>query len=253
MVSETFQAHSLPDDFANRIGRLVATRGDVIEALFDPHSLPDLLTELAVSDEKNQRAITVQVVQRPGGGIVRGIIASPMDDISRGATVLNSLRHIETPLNRDTFKRVVRLLAGPRSRKGNTLKPLETGIKVIDVLCPLVARGTVAIAGEFGAGTTVVMEELVRRLSGGADRVSLFTLVQRWKDEDFSYAAELKKDGFSEGTVGTVQTFFFRAGDGPWTTERLAGLAFADTVIHLSRGMAEKKNLSLRRSSDFAI
>ena len=93
----------------------------------------------------------------------------------------------------------------------------------------------------------------MRRLSGGADRVSLFTLVQRWKDEDFSYAAELKKDGFSEGTVGTVQTFFFRAGDGPWTTERLAGLAFADTVIHLSRGMAEKKNLSLRRSSDFAI
>lgn len=241
MVSETFRAHGLPDDFANRIGRLVAARGDVIEALFDPHSLPDLLTELAVSDEKNQRAVTVQVIQRPGGGIVRGIIASPMDDVPRGATVLNSLRHTETPPNRDTFKRAVRLLAGPRLRKGDTLKPLETGIKVIDILCPLVARGTVAIAGEFGTGPAVVMEELVRRLSGGADRVSLFTLIQPWKDENFSYAAELKKDGFSEGTVGAVQTFFFRAGDGPWTTERLAELAPADTVIHLSRGMAEKK------------
>ena len=149
MVSETFQAHGLPDDFANRIGRLAA-RGDVIEALFDPPSLPDLLTELAVSDEKNQRAITVQVIQRPGGGIVRGIIASPMDDVPRGATVLNSLRHTETPLNRDTFKRAVRLLAGPRPREGDTLKPLETGIKVIDILCPLGARGTVAIAGELG-------------------------------------------------------------------------------------------------------
>src|SRR6516164_3935299 len=91
MVSEAFQAYGLPDDFANRIGRLVPTRGDVIEALFDPHSLPDLLTELAASDEKNQRAITVQVIQRPGGGMVRGIIASPMDDVPRGATVLNSL------------------------------------------------------------------------------------------------------------------------------------------------------------------
>ena len=241
MVGETFQAHGLPDDFANRIGRLVATRGNVMEALFDPHSLPDLLTKLAVSDEKNQRAITVQVIQRPGGGIVRGIIASPMDDVPRGATVLNSLRHTETPLNRDTFKRAVRLLARPRPRKGDTLKPLETGIKVIDILCPLIARGTVAIAGEFGAGTAVVMEELVRRLSGGADRVSLFTLVQRWKDEDFSYAAELKKDGFSEGTVGTVQTFFFRAGEGPWTVERLAELGSLDTVIHLSRSMAERK------------
>jgi F0F1-type ATP synthase beta subunit len=154
--------------------------------------------------------------------------------------VLNSLRHTEAPIDENTFSRAVRLLAGPRPRK---LEPklLETGIKVIDVLCPLVVQGTVAIAGEFGAGTTVVMEELVRRLSGGADRVSLFTLVQRWKDEDFSYAEELKKGGFSEGTVGAVQTFFFRGGDGPWTAERLAGLASVDTVIHLSRGIAERK------------
>jgi RNA polymerase sigma factor (sigma-70 family) len=240
MVAETLQAHGLPDDFANRIGRLAGARGDVIEALFDPQSLPDLLAELAVSDEANRRTMTVQVVQRPGGGIVRGVIASPSGEAQRGATVLNSLRHAETPIDGNTFSRAVRLLAGPRRRK---LEPklLETGIKVFDVLCPLAIGGTVAIAGEFGAGTTVVMEELVRRLSGGADRISLFTLVQRWKEEDFSYAAELKKDGFSEGTVGAVQTFFFRAGDGPWTTQRLAELASVDTVIHLSRGMAEKK------------
>ncbi|MBV9373670.1 MAG: sigma-70 family RNA polymerase sigma factor [Alphaproteobacteria bacterium] len=240
MVAETLQAHGLPDDFANRIGRLVGTRGDVIEALFDPQSLPDLLAELAVSDEANRRTITVQVVQRPGKGIVRAVIASPSGKAQRGATVLNSLHHAAAPIDGNTFGRAVRLLAGPRHRK---LEPklLETGIKVFDVLCPLVVGGTVAIAGEFGAGTTVVMEELVRRLSGGADRISLFTLVQRWKEEDFSYAAELKKDGFSEGTIGAVQTFFFRAGDGPWTTERLAELASVDTVIHLSRGMAERK------------
>jgi RNA polymerase sigma factor (sigma-70 family) len=59
MVGETFHANGLLDDFATRIGRLIAARGDVIEALFDPQSLPDLLTELAVSDEKNQRAVSV--------------------------------------------------------------------------------------------------------------------------------------------------------------------------------------------------
>jgi len=240
MVAETLQAHGLPDDFANRIGRLVAARGDVIEALFDPHSLPDLLAELAVSDEANRQTITVKVIQRPGGGIVRGVIASPPGETPRGATVLNSLRYAEVPLNQNTFSRAVKLLAGPRPRKLD-LALLETGIKVIDVMCPLAVRGTVAIAGELRTGPAVVMEELVRRLSGSADRVSLFTLVQPWKDGDFSYAAELKKDGFSEGTVGAVQTFFFRAGDGPWTTERLAELAAVDTVIHLSRGMAEKK------------
>ncbi|MBV8935312.1 MAG: hypothetical protein JO095_05865 [Alphaproteobacteria bacterium] len=154
--------------------------------------------------------------------------------------MLNSLHHAAAPIDGNIFGRAVRLLAGPRHRKLE-LKLLETGIKVFDVVCPLVVGGTVAIAGEFGAGTTVVMEELIRRLSGGADRISLFTLVQRWKEEDFSYAAELKKDGFSEGTIGAVQNFFFRAGDGPWTTERLAELASVDTVIHLSRDMADRK------------
>jgi RNA polymerase sigma factor (sigma-70 family) len=240
MVAESFPAHGLPDDFANRIGRLVGARGDVIEALFDPHSLPDLLTELAVSDEANRKTITVQVIQRPGGGIVRGVIAFPPGEAPRGATVLNSLRHAENPIDGNTFSRAVRLLAGPRRRQLDP-EPLETGIKVIDVMCPLAVRGTVAIAGELRTGPGVVMEELVRRLSGSADRVSLFTLVQPWRKGDFSYAADLKKDGFSEGTVGAVQTFFFRAGDGPWSTESLAELAAVDTVIHLSTGMAERK------------
>jgi hypothetical protein len=98
MVAETFQAHGLPDDFANRIGRLVETRGGVVEALFDPQSLPDLLTELAVSDEASKRAVTIQVIQRPGGGIVRGITVAPIDAVPHGATVLNSLRHTATPI-----------------------------------------------------------------------------------------------------------------------------------------------------------
>jgi F0F1-type ATP synthase beta subunit len=119
---------------------------------------------------------------------------------------------------------------------------LETGIKVIDVMCPLVAGGTVAIAGEFAAGTTVVMEALVRRLSGGTERVSLFALVE-WPEREpgFSYAEELKKEGFSGGTVGAVQSFFFRAEDGPWTEDRLAGLATVDAVVHLSREVAKAK------------
>jgi F0F1-type ATP synthase beta subunit len=116
-------------------------------------------------------------------------------------------------------------------------KLLETGIKVIDVMCPLVAGGSVAIAGELGTGISVVTEELVRRLSHGTDRVSLFTLIPQRPDSPpgWSVAEELKKDGYSEGTVGVVQTFFFRAEGGPWTADRLAALAPVDVVIHLSR------------------
>src|SRR6202022_3793023 len=64
MVTDTLHAHALPNDFAHRIGRLIEARGNVVEALFDPTSLPDLLSEIAVSDEAQRRAVTVQVVQR---------------------------------------------------------------------------------------------------------------------------------------------------------------------------------------------
>ncbi|HTC05056.1 MAG TPA: hypothetical protein VK749_16745 [Xanthobacteraceae bacterium] len=54
---------------------------------------------------------------------------------------------------------------------------METGIKVIDVMCPLVAGGILAIATDIGAGVMVMMEELVRRLSGGCDPLSIFVMM----------------------------------------------------------------------------
>jgi RNA polymerase sigma factor (sigma-70 family) len=247
MMTETLRSHGLPDDFAHRIGRLVDTRDVVVDALFDPQSLPDLLSELAVSDEANRRLVTVQVIQRPGRGVVRAVVLPstdglPVDAPPRGTAVLNALRRSETPVDRAALERVLPLLVRPQ--KDESPRMLETGIKVIDVMCPLLAGGTVAIAGEFGAGATVVMEELVRRLSGGADGVSLFTLLAPWPGErepGYSLADALKQEGFSEGTVGAVQTFFFRGQDGPWTPEQVEGLRPVDTVIHLARDMAKAK------------
>jgi RNA polymerase sigma factor (sigma-70 family) len=243
MTAETLKAHALPDDFANRIGRLVQARGHVVEALFDPASLPDLMGELALSDERHRSSVALQVIQRPGGGIVRAVAAAPVDSVARGATVLSSGRESDTPADAFGLDRIVPMLTGRSIGAGGEARPLETGIKVIDVMCPLTAAGSVAIAGELGTGITVVSEELVRRLSGGADRVSLFTLVPRWPDAPpgKTFTQLLKEDGYSEGTVGAVQTFFLRSGEGPWTRERLAALAPADTVIHLSRAIIETR------------
>jgi F0F1-type ATP synthase beta subunit len=102
-------------------------------------------------------------------------------------------------------------------------------------MCPLVAGGTLAIAGEWEAGTAVVLEELVRRLSGGTDRVSIFTFVPG--GGTMTYREMMEKEGYSDGTVGAVQTFFFRREDGPWTTESLATLSGVDTVIRLSQAL----------------
>lgn len=240
MAKTTLTANALPDDFANRIGRLVASRGGVVEALFDPTSPPDILAELAVSDEAHRRGVAVQVVQRPGDGIVRGIVVSSVDALPRGATVLNSGRHSATPVSEVGLAQLVPVLAGRAPASGRAGQLLETGIKVVDVMCPLAAGGTVALAGEARAGTFVVLEELVRRLAAQSEPVSFFAVVpEAYRTEGLSFAEGLKKDGYSEGTLGPVQTFFFWGHEDPWTLKRLAALAPVDTVVHLSRARIE--------------
>ena len=234
IMKNTLRAHPLPDDFAARVGWVVRAREHVVEARFDPASLPDVLTELAVSDEPRQRAVTLQVVQRLDNGIVRCVATSPVATLSPGMTVLSAGREIATPVSREAFDRIVQLLA-PSSLVPGTLVP--TGIKVIDVMCPLVAGGTLAIAGEWKAGTAVVLEELVRRLSGGTDRVSIFTFVPG--GGTMTYREMMEKEGYSDGTVGNVQTFFFRREDGPWTSESLSTLTGVDVVIRLSEALGQ--------------
>jgi len=244
MVTNTLHSQGLSDDFANRIGRLIETRGDMVEALFDPTSLPDLMTELAVSDEARKRSVTIQVMQRSGGGIVRGVANAPIETLPRGATVLSSRRRSRTLIDQMQFDRLVPLLTAAATDGRQSSEIVETGIKVIDVMCPIRAGGSVAIAGEYGAGTTVVMEEIVRRISKSSHPVTLFVLIpppsEIWPpslDENRSLAEELKNEGYSEGTVGAVQTFFLTGVAGPWTAETLAALAPVDTVVQLARKM----------------
>jgi F-type H+-transporting ATPase subunit beta len=88
----------------------------------------------------------------------------------------------------------------------------------------------------------------VRRVSDGRDALTMFILVPpptpEWPPAlapGYSFADELRKEGYSEGTRGNVQGFFLRTEDGPWTAERLAMLAPSDTVIRLSRALARAK------------
>ena len=232
MVKDTLEAHRLPDDFAARIGRIVRAREGVVEVIFDPTNLPDPLTELTVSDESQRRAVKVQVVQLLEDGVVRCVPMSPSEGLTPGMTVLNSGRRTEMPVSREVLDGAVRLLAGRARDPGHRPELLETGIKVIDVMCPLVRGGTVVIAGEYGAGTLVLVEELVRRLSGEPRGVSLFTFIP--PGPSLSFQEVWAKEGYTGGTVGSVQTFYF-VGEEAWTVDRLSALPAVDVVIRLSR------------------
>jgi F0F1-type ATP synthase beta subunit len=184
----------------------------------------------------------VQVIQPPTGGIVRGIALSPTDALPRGSTVLSSGNQSETPVNLHELGRILPQLAGPSPVAAGAARLLGTGIKVIDVMCPLVAGGNAIIAGEL-CNPTYTLYELTHRLKDGPDGLKLFALLQVWRDAPpgFSFPASLKEEGLADIPCGAVQQFFLRAEDGPWTASRLSPLDPFDVVIRHSRQLARAR------------
>jgi len=189
-------------------------------------------------------------MQRSGGGIVRGVANAPIEPLPRGATVLSSRRRSRTSIDQVQFDRLVPLLTAAATDgrpSSENCRDRHQGDRrdVPDPRRPAASP----LPAEYGAGTTVVMEEIVRRISKSSHPVTLFVLIpppsEIWPpslDENRSLAEELKNEGYSEGTVGAVQTFFLTGVAGPWTAETLAALAPIDTVVQLARAMILRKN-----------
>jgi hypothetical protein len=184
-------------------------------------------------------AVTVQVGQRTEGGIVRAIASAPCGTFRRGATVLNSGGHARASVGRDTLGRVVAELAGPSPLDAGTPVLLETGIKLIDLLCPLLAGGSALIVGEERTGMMVLMGALVRRLADAGPPLSLVVMMPsgatwgRHAGAAFTYVQALAEDSFSEGTKGGVQTVFLLGPEAAGTADSLSGPELADAIIHL--------------------
>ncbi len=144
------------------VGKIVQVQGPVVDAHFAPGDLPNILNALKISDAERHISVTVEVSQHLGNDVVRCIAMSTTDGLMRGMDVTDTGAAISVPVGEETLGRVFNLLGEPIDKKGDpgisssgirstapprhsktrqpTFEVLETGIKVIDLLCPYPER-----------------------------------------------------------------------------------------------------------------
>ena len=163
-------------------GRIVQIIGAVVDVEFPRESVPKVYDALKVG-EKN---LVLEVQQQLGDGVVRAIAMGTTEGISRGLPVENTGSPITVPVGTETLGRIMDVLGDPIDEKGPigeqermeihrkapgyadqaaTNELLETGIKVIDLICPFAKGGKVGLFGGAGVGKTVNMMELIRNIA----------------------------------------------------------------------------------------
>jgi F-type H+-transporting ATPase subunit beta len=190
-------------------GRIVQIIGAVIDVEFDRDSVPAVYEALKVAGT----GLTLEVQQQLGDGVVRAIAMGASEGLSRGMAVDGTGAPIQVPVGEETLGRIVNVLGEPIDEKGPInardtapihRKPptyldqkggnevLETGVKVIDLMCPFARGGKVGLFGGAGVGKTVTMSELIRNIATEHSGLSVFAGVgERTREgNDFYYEME---------------------------------------------------------------
>ncbi len=190
-------------------GKIVQIIGAVVDVEFPRDAIPHVYDALKL-DENN---LTLEVQQLLGDGVVRTIAMGSSDGLKRGMTVSNTGAPITVPVGKGTLGRIVDVLgasvdeAGPidtdKSRAIHQTAPkfdelsattelLETGIKVIDLLCPFAKGGKVGLFGGAGVGKTVNMMELINNIAKAHSGLSVFAGVGERTREGNDFYHEMK-------------------------------------------------------------
>ncbi|MDY6883461.1 MAG: F0F1 ATP synthase subunit beta, partial [Pseudomonadota bacterium] len=159
--------------------------GAVVDIEFPQDAVPRVYDALRVT-EGDLSGLTLEVQQQLGGGVVRGIALGTTDGLKRGLTVENTGNPIMVPVGTKTLGRIMDVLGNPIDEAGpigeeermsihreapsyedqsSSVELLETGIKVIDLVCPFAKGGKVGLFGGAGVGKTVNMMELIRNIA----------------------------------------------------------------------------------------
>ncbi len=172
-------------------GKIVQIIGAVVDVEFPRDNVPKVYDALIVEDNN----LTLEVQQQIGDGVVRTIAMGTTDGLQRGLATNNTGKPIQVPVGQKTLGRIMDVLGTPIDEKGDigeeerwsihreapsyedqasTTELLETGIKVIDLMCPFAKGGKVGLFGGAGVGKTVNMMELIRNIATEHSGYSVF-------------------------------------------------------------------------------
>jgi len=231
-------------------GKIVQCIGAVVDIEFPRDQMPkiyDALTLGAGSGSLVEAGLTFEVEQQLGDGVVRTIAMGSSDGLKRGMSVVNTHNPISVPVGIGTLGRIMDVLGRPideageipceerraihqKAPKFDELSPsvdlLETGIKVIDLVCPFAKGGKVGLFGGAGVGKTVNMMELINNIAKQHSGLSVFAGVGERTREGNDFYHEMK----DSNVLDKVSMVFGQMNEPPGNRLRVAltGLTMAE-------------------------
>jgi F-type H+-transporting ATPase subunit beta len=193
-------------------GKIVQCIGAVVDVEFPRDQMPKIYDALKLEGT----SLTLEVQQQLGDGIVRTIALGSSDGLRRGLMVTNTSNPIMVPVGKATLGRIMDVLGSPIDERGpvaavkhmsihrkapsyDELSPsqelLETGIKVIDLVCPFAKGGKVGLFGGAGVGKTVNMMELINNIAKAHSGLSVFAGVGERTREGNDFYHEMADSG----------------------------------------------------------
>src|SRR6187402_1042550 len=244
---------------ADALGTIVQSIGAVIDIEFSREGMPNIYDALVLEDSAAgglvEKGLTFEVEQQLGDGIVRCIALGSSDGLRRGMKVKGTGAPISVPVGKGTLGRIMDVLGRPIDEQGpiksterrsihqlapkfDELSPsvelLETGIKVVDLICPFAKGGKIGLFGGAGVGKTVTMLELINNIATQHSGLSVFAGVgERTREgndfyHEMSEAKVIVQEDLSKSKVAMV---FGQMNEPPGNRLRVAltGLTMAES------------------------
>ncbi|MBT4856241.1 F0F1 ATP synthase subunit beta [bacterium] len=231
---------------SNVIGQILRVSGTVIDVQFPRDQVPKILNKLLIDLPDNKQA-ALEVEQQLGDGVVRCIALEGISDLARGLEVEDTGSCIKVPVGEAVLGRLFDVLGDPIDNKGPVdtkdkwpiYRPMpelvkqkieheiqETGIKVIDLMCPYIKGSKIGLFGGAGVGKTILVMELIRNIAKEHGGVSVFSGIGERTREGNELWIEMKESGVLDKTA----LVFGQMGEVPGARLRVgyAGLTMAE-------------------------